>query len=67
MGEVMKKRKPMNVITVYGASNGAGPISYLDCSMMIDAADYSVRIERKSETVAHYSRDEYTKIVQEIG
>lgn len=62
-------KKPNNVITVYGihSDNTAGAVSYLNCSMTLDAADHSIRIERKAETVAHYDRDEYLRVVQEIS
>ena len=59
------RTKPSNIITVYRVAEG-GPISYMDAFLVFDAADYSVSIKRKDETVAHFRRDEYIKIVQEI-
>ena len=42
-------------------------VEYHGCSIILDNADHSVRIEKGSETVAHYDRDEYYVITQEIG
>lgn len=41
--------------------------SFDDCSMVIDNCDESIRIERKSETVAHYKRSEWLSIVQALS
>jgi hypothetical protein len=42
------------------------PTEYKHCSMMFDNADGSVRIEYGGETIAHYDKGEFTKIVWEI-
>jgi hypothetical protein len=39
---------------------------YENCSMMVDKADGSVRIEKSSETIAHYNKDEFIQIIWEI-
>lgn len=41
--------------------------SFDDCSLVIDNCDESIRIERKSETVAHYNRGEWLSIVQTLS
>lgn len=56
-----------NVIHVY-LNDGIGtPDVHYDCSFEIDNCDNSVRIERKSETVAHYHFDEYLSITQAVS
>jgi hypothetical protein len=55
----------MNRIYVF-FNLGDTPIFFDDSSIIVDNADGSVRIECKSETVAHYNADEFHKITQEI-
>lgn len=54
----------MNEITV--RLNDVEPVRYQNCSMMVDNADGSVRIEKGSETVAHYNKDEFTQIIWDV-
>ena len=56
-----------NVINVY-LNDGVGtPVTHVNCSFEIDNCDNSIRIERKSETVAHYDFDEYLSITQNVS
>jgi hypothetical protein len=52
-----------NTILVYLNDNHTVD-THDNCSMVVDNCDGSVRIERKSETVAHYSPGSWTKIHQ---
>ena len=42
-------------------------VRYMNCSIVLDNADKSIRIQNGTKTVAHYNPDEVVEVVQRVS